>query len=76
MSLSDRLRAGAECAPWIIVEVKQQEKILTECENLLRTLKPESCPEWRFGIGDCGKSDCIFCRVSRCVEKIADLKKS
>jgi hypothetical protein len=28
--LSDRLRAGSECAPWVIEEVKQLEAVLTE----------------------------------------------
>lgn len=44
--------------------------ILSEAAFLLRTNSPEECLRWIGGIGDCGKPDCPFCRVLKCIEDL------
>lgn len=40
---------------------------------LQRLMWDSSCPGWREGVGDCEQTECMFCRVKRCVEKLEDL---
>lgn len=36
MTLSDRLRPGSECAPWVIDEVRKLERIQAELADALQ----------------------------------------
>ena len=36
----------------------------------LRKSQPNSCYEWKEGIGDCGNLECPFCRIEKCINAL------
>lgn len=44
--------------------------LLNEIIFLLRKSQPNSCYEWKEGIGDCGKLECPFCRIKKCIDAL------
>jgi len=54
-----------------LIEKIEMARLLTEAAHLLTIHgRPNSCPRWIEGIGDCKDSMCMFCRTDKCIERL------
>ena len=56
------------------VEKESKKAIIKEASYLLFEMNEKGCPQWELGVGDCGKPECWFCRVQKCVDALDDME--
>lgn len=49
------------------------DSCLSEAKYLLYTKQPDKCANWKEGVSDCHKSECEFCRIQKCIDKLENI---